>query len=251
VPNWRLTLLPPAAASRRHGSGRHGNAASGSRQPWRACRSYQRIKARNAKGHAGKPPAEARASSTDPDATVMKMADGGFRPAYNVQFATDTASQVIVGVGITTAGSDHDQLLPMVDQIKARYDRAPDELLVDGGFVNLAEFETLALTACGSTIYAPVPTPRDTARDPHLPLPGDTPAVAAWRTRMGTPEAQLIYRERAASAECVNAQARNRGLRQIPVRGLARATAIPLWQALAHNLLRAVTLRPVEAVMTS
>ena len=57
----------------------------------------ERIKARNAKGHAGKPPAEARASSTDPDATVMKMADGGFRPAYNVQFATDTQSQVIVG----------------------------------------------------------------------------------------------------------------------------------------------------------
>ena len=31
---------------------------------------------------------EARASTTDAEARVMKMGDGGFRPAFNVQFAT-------------------------------------------------------------------------------------------------------------------------------------------------------------------
>jgi len=83
---------------------------------------------------------------------------------------------------------------------------------------------------------------QDPRRDPHAPRPGDPPAVAAWRARMGTPEAQAIYKERAATAECVNAQARNRGLRQFLVRGLPKVRAIALWYALAHNLMRAVAL---------
>jgi len=85
-----------------------------------------------------------------------------------------------------------------------------------------------------------VQQPKNPARNPHAPLPRDLPAVAAWRERMGTPEAQAIYKERAAAAECVNAQARNRGLRQLGVRGLAKVRVIALWYALAHNLMRAV-----------
>ena len=49
---------------------------------------------------------EARASTTNPEARVMKMADGGFRPAYNGQLAVDTETQVIVGVDVSNSGSD-------------------------------------------------------------------------------------------------------------------------------------------------
>jgi transposase len=162
---------------------------------------------------AKKKPAErtsARASTTDPEARVMKMADGGYRPAYNLQFATDTASQVIVGVDATNAGTDHGQLAPMVDQLAARHAVAPEATLVDGGFATKEDIEAVSDR---TTVYAPVQKPKDPTRAPHVPLPTDTPAVAAWRARMGTPEAQAIYKERAATAECVNAQARNRGLR--------------------------------------
>ena len=79
---------------------------------------------------------------------------------------------------------------------------------------------------------------REQGQDPFVPQPGDGPAVAEWRQRMGTIEAQQIYRERAATAECVNAQARNRGLQQFRVRGLNKIRTIALWYALAHNLLR-------------
>jgi IS5 family transposase len=71
--------------------------------------------------------------------------------------------------------------------------------------------------------------------------------VAAWRQRMVTPEAQAIYKDRAATAECVNALARNRGLRQLLVRGVAKVKAIALWYAIAHNLRRAVSLRAALA----
>ena len=64
----------------------------------------------------------------------MKFPDGGCRPGYNVQFATDTASGVIVGVEVTNAGNDGAQLPPMLDQLEGRYERVPDEALVDGGF---------------------------------------------------------------------------------------------------------------------
>ena len=191
---------------------------------------------------AKKKPAEkaaARASTTDPEARVMKMADGGFRPAYNLQFATDTATQVIVGVDASNAGSDHGQLAPMVAQVEARHQQAPGAMLVDGGFVTKEDIEAVSPR---TTVYAPVQKPKDPTRDPHVPLPDDPPAIAAWRERMGTPEAQAIYKERAATAECVNAQARNRGLRQLLVRGLPKVRAIALWYAVAHNLMRALAL---------
>jgi transposase len=128
----------------------------------------------------------ARVSTTDPDARVMKMADGGFRPAMNVQFAVDTASQVVVGVDVTNRGSDLGELPPMLDQIAERHGTRPEEILVDGGFVKLKDFETVSREPYNCTVYAPVQKPRDASRDPHEPRPTDGPAAQEWRRRMGT-----------------------------------------------------------------
>jgi transposase len=186
---------------------------------------------------------KARCSTTDPEATVMKMADGGFRPAYNIQFSTATDSQVIVGVDVVTTGSDAGQLAPMVEQIGSRYDRKPKDVLADGGYAQHEQIEAVGAEGVGCTVYAPVPAPKDKAVDRYAPKAGDSPAVAAWRERMAGAEAKSIYKERAATAECVNAQARNRGLIQLRVRGQLKAKAIALWHALAHNLMRAMSLR--------
>lgn len=194
---------------------------------------------------------EARASTTDADASVMKMADGGFRPAFNTQFGTDCESQVIVGVDVVTAGSDMAQLAPMVEQVQDRCGKLPQHWLVDGGY---PAHEQLDAVSDQTEVYAPVPESRakkhakdDTnpvERDKHQPRPDDSEAVARWRVRMGQPEAQRIYCERAATAECVNAQARNRGLTRMPVRGLPKVRCVALLYALAHNLMRMVALAP-------
>jgi transposase len=186
---------------------------------------------------------KARSSTTDPEATVMKMADGGFRPAYNVQFSTDTATQVIVGVDVSTAGSDQGQLPPMLEQIHERFAQYPRAALVDGGFVKHADIDTLSAPDKDCTVYAPVPKPKDDAQDRYAPRPKDSAAVVAWRQRMATTDAQAIYKDRAATAECVNALARNRGLRHLLVRGLAKVKAVVLWYAVAHNVGRALSLR--------
>ena len=187
---------------------------------------------------------KARVSTTDAQATVMKMADGGYRPAYNAQLATDTQTQVIVGVGMTPRGSDQGQMAPMVEQLQARYAQRPQDMLVDGGFARLSDIEQVA---SHTQVYAPVPTPKDPHRDPHAPLPGDADAVAQWRMRMGTDQAKAIYKQRAATAECVNALARHRGLSRFNGRGLDKVKSVLLWFALAHNLMRIVDLAPAMA----
>ncbi len=209
----------------------------------------------------GKKADTARASRTDAEATVMKMADGGFRPAYNTQFATDCGSQIIIGVDVVTIGSDMGQLEPMVEQVTARCGHTPDEWLVDGGYT---KHEQIDAVADKTTLYAPVPEPKQPKKadatgdtntdtepeaavapiDKHEPKASDSAAVSAWRVRMGTDDAKKIYKDRAATAECVNAQARNRGLVLLPVRGKAKVKCIALWYALAHNLVRMLSLAP-------
>ena len=181
-----------------------------------------------------------KVSTTDPDARVMKMSDGGFRPAYNVQFITDVEAHAIVGVAVTNTGSDQHEVGPMLDQVRRRTGRAPTDVLADGGYVNTA---TLVQTAAdGITFYGPVP------KGDHGPGSGTAPAlpaVQAWRTRMATDEAKTIYKARAATAERINADTRrHRGLTEMPVRGLPKISTWVLWIALAHNMMRAMAIVP-------
>ena len=106
---------------------------------------------------------------------------------------------------------------------------------MDGGCVTLIAIETA--TAKRVRVLAPVPEPKDPTRDPYAPLPGDSSAVAQWRQRMGTAEAKATYKLRAATVECVNAQARaSNGVYQVRVRGCAKVRCVAVWVALAHNL---------------
>jgi transposase len=200
-----------------------------------------------AEGKKAKDRDKARASTTDADSRVMKMGDGGFRPAFNVQLATATNSQVITGADVTNSGGDQGQLAPMVAQHQERYDERPKEALIDGGFVKKADFDQVSPPQGSTVVYAPVMESKDPNRDLHTPRDDDSPAVAEWRKRMATDEAKAIYRQRASTAECVNALARNRGLQRFLVRGLRKVKAIVLLYALAHNLIRAVALRAAAA----
>lgn len=206
------------------------------RQADRRLESQDPPKAESDEGEAAvKPPPEPRVSTTDAEARVMKMPDGGFRPAFNLGFASDPRSTMIAAVTLDNTGSDKGQLRPMSDRLAEVYGQRPGEHLVDGGFAKLADIEALA--AAGVAVFAPVPKPRDAARDPHAPRQGDGPGVAAWRQRMGSEAAKAVYKERAATAECVNAQCRNRGLLRFLVRGIEKARTVGLWHALAHNMI--------------
>jgi transposase len=188
----------------------------------------------------------ARASTTDPDARNMKMPDGGYHPAYNVQFSTDTATQVIAGVDVTNQGTDAGQLTPMVEQLEERTGIRPKEVLADGGFSTKEDLQQLNDPKHGCKVYTPVKEEekqRQKGQDPFAARAGESPELTEWRTRMGTDEAKQIYKLRASTAECVNACARQRGLQQFRVRGLQKVRTVAIMFAIAHNLRRWATLR--------
>jgi transposase len=183
-----------------------------------------------------KEPAEPRVSTTDPEAPTMKMADGGFRPAFNAQLAVDVQTQLIAAVDVITLGSDMAQLEPMHANVQQRYGVTPEYWMADGGYGKQQCLEDVALR--GTMPVVPPATSRKPGVDPCTPKPGDTPFIALWRQLMGSEWGQALYRFRASSVECANAQLRRRGLLQFRVRGTQKTKTVMLWHALAHNLMR-------------
>lgn len=180
---------------------------------------------------------QVRASTTDPECQVMRMADGGYRPAYNLQFATDVEGRAIVGVQVTDKGNDQSQMVPMLEEIGRRTEQLPKEYLVDGGYVKLESIERAA--ASGVKVFCPIPESRGKDIDATKRKKNDGPGVAAWRKRMGTDRAKEIYKDRAATAERTNADLRTRrGLDSLPVRGLGKVLCVALWSAITFNLMR-------------
>lgn len=175
---------------------------------------------------------EARASTTDPEARVMKMADSGFRPAYNLQFTAETKGWVILGVRALNAGTDMGQMEPML-QLLDQSQRRPLEQLADGGYGKLSDIEKAE--KAGTRVYCPEQEQRQAK--PNQPKESDAPEVKRWRKRMGTESAKQIYKERASTAELVVADLKSHGL-VVRVRGLPKILRVATWVALAHNVRR-------------
>jgi transposase len=249
-------LSDPAAASRRAQAARERAAQGREERIRRALEQLPQVQA--AKRRGADKPEDARVSTTDADARVMKMGDGGFRPAFNVQLATTCEDQVIVGVAVTNVGSDMAQMAPMLEQVIERSGSTPEQWLVDGGFPAHGQIDAVHEQTQGKTaVIAPVPEPRRKPVEPgktsegeaapadkHQRKEGDSEPVAQWRARMADDEVKQQYKQRAATAECVNALARNRGLQRMPVRGLSKVRAVAYLYALAHNLMRMVKIAP-------
>lgn len=191
---------------------------------------------------------EPRSSLSDPEARVMKMADGGFRPAYNLQQAMDVTSGAVTGVAVSNSGSDRGQALPMLEQVRERTAVWPKRWLADTGYADAEDIEAIAKLGEGSVeTYICLPAGRG-GKPATKPRPAG-PEVQAWRQRMQSPAGEKIYKHRCL-AEWVNAGMRNRGLRCLCVRGLAKVRAVLLWQAVAHNflcLLRHKLIKPAAA----
>jgi transposase len=182
---------------------------------------------------------EPRVSTSDAEARRMKMPNGGFNPACNVQLATDTESRAIVGVEVSHEGSDSAGLSQsMREQVEQRSGGKLEQHLLDGGYLRIQDIEHAHEQ--GVELFVPPKPARNLRRRgcELEPKPGDSEAVLAWKRRMASTEGKEIYRQRAATSETVNADLRSyRGLTQLTVRGLAKAKCVALWCALAYNVM--------------
>jgi transposase len=194
----------------------------------------QQRKEREEKRNNGKKPKQPRASTTDADARVMKMADGGFRPAYNVQVTSVAGEQFVVDTKICNIGSDRGLMRPMLERQRTRPGGLPKRHLADGGFGSAQDIEWAH--AEDIDVFCP-PTQSKHGTDPCLPRRGDGPGVLAWRARMASEAGKVQYKPRSI-CECIHARWRNWDLRQLPVRGFEKVRAIVLWYALTNNILQ-------------
>ena len=163
----------------------------------------------------------------------MKMGDGGYRPAYNVQLTTTVEGTHIIGVSMTNNASDRGLLDPAIDDIIWRYGVSPRHALADGGFDSKDDIEELH----AQKIEVFCPLPKNGKGDPAAPRKGDEEGVVAWRRRMATTRGQAVYKRRFA-CERPHAHMRNHGLQQFLVRGIDKAKAVVLWHVPAFNFLQ-------------
>lgn len=167
----------------------------------------------------------------------MKMANGGFSPAYNVQLAADVASKLIVGINISNSGTDAGLLSPMHQQVVNRFNIKPKNWLADGGFTDHADIESICENNSECKVVVPVKNPH--LPESYLPKKNDSKVIKEWRTNMGTIEMKKVYKDRASTSELVNAHARNRGLQQFVVKGFEKVMSTMLIFAITHNMVRA------------
>jgi len=182
---------------------------------------------------------EPRVSTTDAEARRMKMPNGGFNPAVNLQLATDPDSRAIVGMEVTNEGSDSVGLSePLREQVEERSGGRVEQHLLDGGYLRNEDIEQAHRQ--GVELFVPpkpAKNPQNRGRELEAKR-GDSEAVVAWKQRMASAEGKEIYKLRAATSETVNADLRSyRGLTQFAVRGLHKIKCAALWCALAYNIL--------------
>jgi transposase len=178
--------------------------------------------------------AEPRASTTDPEARVMKTRGGGRDPAYNVQLATDGKSRAIIGVQVVPKGVDNGLSEAMRPEVERRTKVPVKTHVTDAGYLSKETVEREA--AAGVERVMPLPT--NPGGEPAVACqPGDGPGVRAWRERMQTDEAKALLRQRSGIAETPNAELKvYRAMDRLLVKGLAKARNVVLLSVIVYNL---------------
>jgi transposase len=245
----------PAVNARRRRAARERAAREGAERAARAKAMLDKLQAEKkarAKRHksAEADKAEPSVSTTDPEARMMRFADGAVRPGYNVQVAATADHGIILGVVATDRRNDSGLARPMVQEVERRLRTTPSRIIVDTGYATGADIVALA-EGNRLMVYAPVkPERTDVTAHAHRVRAAkrarEPVALQEWRARMATPDGEARMRRR-KRIELVHAQLKNRGFGRQFLRGLAKVRAVALLHALAHNLMTAHRLRPAAA----
>ena len=188
-------------------------------------------------------PREPKVSSTDPEAAMLRMANGGKDPAHNLQFTTEVNTRTITCVAVAPMSSDTGMLAPCMQQHRSLHGRLPARVLSDQGYFKYDDIATLESQHCEVIMPDLYPNAR-TAK-------ASNSYITQWRQRMNTAQAQQLYQCRKTTVEWSNARIRQQGLYQLTVRGRTKARIIGLWHALTHNILRTLALRRIAEVIAT
>lgn len=195
----------------------------------------QRVKERNVIRKGRQKPSEARASTSDPEARVMKTSSGSKHAAYNVQLGTDGKSRAIVGVQVVQNPVDYGLSEAMRLEVERRTCKKVKVHVTDAGYISKETIEREE--SLGVMRIMPLPTGKD-GKPCVKHQPVDGPGVRAWRERMQTDEAKDLMRQRSGIAETPNGELKTyRAMDRLLVRGIRKATSVILLSVIAYNLL--------------
>jgi transposase len=196
-------------------------------------------------GKSSKKPKEERVSTTDPDAPLMRMADGAVRPAYNVQVTS--ARGFVIAIEPVQRRNDRGLAPAMLTQVKQRCGKLPDRLLADTGAMTAADIVTIAQAQPSVQVFSPPPARKDTSKPESKARyernrAAEPQALKEWRARMDSEEGQAVYKRR-SNTEHVHARLKNRGFGRMVLRGLAKVRIACWLHAVTHNLMWAISCR--------
>lgn len=180
-----------------------------------------------------------RASTTDPESRKMKMGDGGYRLAYNIQFATALDSRVIYGVDAvkTLDPGTAPILMAQVQERLKKINLSPlKNWIADCAYSAKRDIDIVALLFPNCLYYAPPKTKK--GDDPKKVQKNDSEAVKKWRGMIETDEIKELYKKRCSTAEFSNMHVKNQSLTEFSVRGLTKVKGMALLHAIAQNLSR-------------
>ncbi len=184
-----------------------------------------------------------RASMTEPEVRKMKMGDGGYRLAYNIQFATEMDSRVIFGADVVNTldpGTSPKMMCRVHSRLKKLNLAPAKNWVADAAYSGKKDIEEVANLFPDCCYYAP-PKPCK-GIDPKKELKNDSEAVKKWRRMIDTEEVNEVYKNRCSTTEFSNMQVKNRGLREFLVRGLGKVKGIVNLHALTQNISRYINL---------
>jgi len=183
--------------------------------------------------------ANVRASMTDPVVRKMKMGDGGYRLAYNTQFATGMDSMVIYGVDIVTT-LDQGTASRMMAKVHSRLTKLgmllPKNWIGDAAYSGKDDINAAAELFPNCRYFAPPQGCKEEEAKKHKKT--DSEAIKKWRDQIGSDDVKKMYKKRSSTAEFSNAQIKNHGLKEFRVRGLLKVKGMALLHAIAQNLNR-------------
>ena len=182
----------------------------------------------------GVPEAKAQDNFTDPDSRIMKRTGGGFDASYNAQTAVDDTAHIIVAAELSNNAADAQQLVPMLQAVKANTGEFPRQGLADAGYRSEDNFQRLA----GLRTELVVALGREGKQQAQID-PKTHPHTAAMAAKLQTDEGKAAYRRRKWIAEPPNGWIKSvLGFRQFSLRGLHRVQAEFKLVCLALNLRR-------------
>lgn len=185
----------------------------------------------------GTPKPKAQRNFTDGDSRIMKTNDG-YVQGYNAQIAVDDAHQIIVAQCLTNQPPDVEHLVPLVEQVLMNCGELPDIASADTGYLSEANLEWLA----NQSVDAHISVGRQKHGEPPPRVRGRKPKDLTLREEMarklGTKRGAAVYARRKAIVEPVFGQIKNRGFRQLLLRGIAKVRDEWALICMSHNLLK-------------